>query len=439
MYAKIDPDSADCASSALDLFYIPGTNVGVLNVIFKEFLTLNPVTSSPYHFSIAPTQQLIDLSQTTIESVWTMEISGDNGATWAGVTDADDVSVVQMFGATWMRNVKLTAAGREISNSNNLHAYKVIFDTLLNYDKAAKESHLGVSCFYPDGVDVNAANGPGFLARKGRITNRAHAHFIHNLDVDLFNQPRYFINNIPLDIEIHPNSVEFLTQAPNFVAGTNLARFTLRDLRLMAAFPTLSDSMMVSINGTLERRPAIYHIRRADMKTVFLEAGRTEINVNIFTDYVPRSLTMAMVATNAYNGDYTLSPFNFQPFGIQKHQVEVNGVRYPTVDREMNIAANDYTWAYYELMRNLGYNFNNGSCGITLEQFRNGATIFNWDLTANNKNDTCFELMKRGTTSYHARFRAAIPAGGVTMIFKGDYDAIIKVDGSRSVHTDRAI
>ena len=51
MYGKIDPDSTDCASSALDLFYIPGTNVGVLNVTFKEFLTLNPVSAAPYHFS----------------------------------------------------------------------------------------------------------------------------------------------------------------------------------------------------------------------------------------------------------------------------------------------------------------------------------------------------------------------------------------------------
>jgi len=422
----------------LDLFYVPGTNVGVLNVTFKEFLTLNPVSAAPYHFSIPPTQQLIDLSMTTIESVWTMQHSNDNGATWANVAAADDISVIQMFGATWMRNVKLTAAGREISNSNNLHAYKVFFDTLVNYDKSAKETHLAMSCYYPDDNDLQDPAGVGFVARRARFEDGARAHFIHNLDVDLFNQPRYFINNIPLDIEIHPNSQEFLGHSPA-MAATGRIRFQLHDLRLMVAFPTLSDSMMMSINGTLERRAAVYHIRRAELKTVYLEAGRTEMNVNIFTDLVPRNVIMAMVATGAYNGSYTTSPFNFQPFNIQTHHIEVNGIRYPAVQRDMDFANNDYTWAYYEFMRNLGYAFTNSSCGITLDMYRTGWTIFDWDLTSNAKNDTCFELMKRGTTSYHVRFRQAIPAGGVTLVFKGDFDAIIKVDGARQVTSDRTI
>jgi hypothetical protein len=146
-----------------------------------------------------------------------------------------------------------------------------------------------------------------------------------------------------------------------------------------------------------------------------------------------------MVPTANYNGNYTTSPFQFRPFDIQRHHVEVNGMRYPTVEREMNFTTGQIVWAFYEQMRNLGYAFNNASCGLTLEEFADNHTIFVFDMTANAKNDTCFELMKKGTTSYHARFRAAIPAGGVTMIIRGDFDSIIKVDNNRQVTNDLTI
>jgi hypothetical protein len=148
---------------------------------------------------------------------------------------------------------------------------------------------------------------------------------------------------------------------------------------------------------------------------------------------------MAMVATNSYNGQYTTSPFNFRPFDIQRHHVEINGVRYPSVETEMNFPDDQFAVAYYETMRNCGYAFNNSSCGITMAQFQKGHTIFTWDLTANAKNDTCFELMRKGTTSYHARFRTAIPAGGVTMIFKGEFDSIIKIDKNRQITSDLTV
>jgi hypothetical protein len=438
MYNKIDSESSDCASSGLDLFFVPGTNVGVINVTYKEFLTLNPVASSPYLFSIPPTQQLIDLGLTTIESVWSMHKSSDSGVTWANIVAADHISTVQMFGAVWIRNVKLSASGREISNSNNLHAYKVIFDTLLNYDLPAKETHLAMAGFYPDDTNTLSTTAKGFESRRARFEDNKRAQFVHNLDLDLFNQPRYFINNVPLEIEIHPNTTEFLTLAPNF-DPTHRTRFVLHSLKLKVAFPTLSDSMMVSLNATLERRPAIYPIRKTELKTVYLEQGRTELNVNIFTDIAPRFITMGMVTTPSYNGTYTTNPFNFKPFGIMRHHVEINGVRYPSVENDMNFADGEYAVAYYETMRNCGYAFSNASCGITMEQFREGHTIFTWDLTANAKNDTCFELMRKGTTSYHVRFREGIPAGGMTMIFKGEFDSIIKIDRNRQVTSDLTV
>jgi hypothetical protein len=92
------------------------------------------------------------------------------------------------------------------------------------------------------------------------------------------------------------------------------------------------------------------------------------------------------------------------------------------------------------MMRNCGFAFSNITNGITAEDYRaKGFTIFTWNLTSNLQNDNYFELIKSGTTSYHARFRTQIPLGGVSMIFYAEYDSLLKIDRHRQVTTDLTI
>ena len=50
LYKKIDPDSQDTITSALDLFRTPPTASAISNAAYREYLTLNPITSRPVSF-----------------------------------------------------------------------------------------------------------------------------------------------------------------------------------------------------------------------------------------------------------------------------------------------------------------------------------------------------------------------------------------------------
>jgi hypothetical protein len=52
IYKKLDPDLQDTITSALDLFRTPPTSAAISNAAYREYLTLNPITSRPVNFLI---------------------------------------------------------------------------------------------------------------------------------------------------------------------------------------------------------------------------------------------------------------------------------------------------------------------------------------------------------------------------------------------------
>jgi len=51
-FHKIDNDSVNSITNALDFFQIPPTNVSISSAKVYEILTSNPLTDTPYHFKI---------------------------------------------------------------------------------------------------------------------------------------------------------------------------------------------------------------------------------------------------------------------------------------------------------------------------------------------------------------------------------------------------
>lgn len=47
LYKKIDPESETSVTSALDLFRTPPTSAAISNAAYREYLTLNPISSRP--------------------------------------------------------------------------------------------------------------------------------------------------------------------------------------------------------------------------------------------------------------------------------------------------------------------------------------------------------------------------------------------------------
>ena len=133
------------------------------------------------------------------------------------------------------------------------------------------------------------------------------------IDADLFNQDLYLINNCEVDVEITPQSDEFmLIQKPAGAGEKDDKKYCLEIINCKMYVKTvdLMDGLSLDIARKLDTAPARYSMRKSMLKSLFITEGRTEFQNNIFTDEVPRRIIIGMLANSAYIGHKNKSPFN---------------------------------------------------------------------------------------------------------------------------------
>nr|CAD2124560.1 unnamed protein product [Meloidogyne enterolobii] len=206
-FHKIDNDSVNSITNALDFFQIPPTNVSISSSKVYEILTSNPLTDTPYHFKIHSSQNFIDLSKCYILSEF--RIRKEENGQLVNLAPNENVAPIQLIGLTFINNMRITINGREIFNSNSLYAYKTYLSHEFSYPSTAKNSHLNSAGYYGNN-ELTLEAGSGFATRKALFTSSRTAQFLSKIDADLFNQPLYLVNHCEVDIEIIPNDTNFV-------------------------------------------------------------------------------------------------------------------------------------------------------------------------------------------------------------------------------------
>jgi hypothetical protein len=284
----------------------------------------------------------------------------------------------------------------------------------------------------------DSAQDRGFTARCELFAGGHKPVFLSRLDFDLGNQELYLLNHMDLLFTIYKAKDTFLLQ--NLAPGdTSRFRVYIHSAKLYVKMIDVQPSLNMAIYSQLEKQPAKYAVRKTEIKSCFLNAGRTEVEHNVFSSAIPRRLTIALVANRAFNGDLTLSPFNFKHFNIRELSVHAGGQIYPPIPYNMNFESQNYARPFVDAYESLGLANSDRSCDISWDQFGSGWTMFVIPMTSTLDDSCGFELIRSGTTSVRMQFSEPIPAGGVEMIVLGEFDQMILIDFNRRVLTDSTI
>ena len=109
-FHKIDGQSVDSVTSAVDFFSIPPTNVTVSSAKVFEILPSNPLTDTPYHFKIFSSQNYIDLSKCYLFAEMKIRKEGADGRLM-NLTAIDNVAPIQLIGQTFINNMRIAING----------------------------------------------------------------------------------------------------------------------------------------------------------------------------------------------------------------------------------------------------------------------------------------------------------------------------------------
>ncbi|KAL3072419.1 hypothetical protein niasHT_034103 [Heterodera trifolii] len=354
---------------------------------------------------------------------------------WVAIEDTDvKVSTIQGIGQTFVQQLKVTVGNTEVYDSGNLYPFKAYITNELSFPVNAKKNFLGSTGYYHT-ERHNDETDDGFKERCKVFKGGNSAQFLSRLDFDLGNQELYLLNNLDLLFTIYKAKDAFLLQTLKANDDTK-DRLTVHDVKIYAKMIEVQPSLNMNLYKTLEKQPATYAVRKTEIKSSYISSGRYEFEYNVFSSTIPRRVTIALVSNSAFNGDYKLTPFKFDPFDLREISVHAGGMVYPVVPHKLNFSKNYYVRAFVEMYEALGMANSERSFDVSIDQFKNGWAFFVIPLNSTLDDSCGFELLRSGTTSIRATFDSPIPKGGVEMIVLGEFDQMIMIDYNRHIVSD---
>jgi hypothetical protein len=143
------------------------------------------------------------------------------------------------------------------------------------------------------------------------------------------------------------------------------------------------------------------------------------------------------VNAKAFNGDYTLNPFNFLHMNIKSAKVVAAGQTYPEPPYVLNIPNGEYLRAYLGLHDALGIERDNRGIGINRSGFVRGYTILGFDMTPDSDDGIHWNPVKDGSLSVHLEFAEPVAEpSGIEVIVFAEYDNLVYINQKRVPRTD---
>ncbi|KAL3099253.1 hypothetical protein niasHT_028200 [Heterodera trifolii] len=399
--------------------------------------------TGPYLFRLFSDSQYCDLSKTYMYLLTSIERKNAAGE-WVPTDDAIEedrhVGVIQNFGSSFVRSLKVNISGVEVFDSSIYYHYRAYIMQELGYSHEIRKAFHEAGCYYSDENSQDSYSNKGFTSRAQRFSNGKHCETMVKLNFDLARQNNLLLNNQDVVFTIHRNSDSFLLLTPrwktvidevkdaqgNIVTAARVTwhdskseyRIRLHDMRLYLRTVDVTSSLNVAISRQLESTPAKYALRKVEMRSIFLGTGRTELSHNVFTSTLPRRLICAFVSTGAYSGARHLSPFNFEHANVRSISAEANGLTFPSTPYLFSFGNQKrFVRAFVDMYAGLGLDdSDNKTVSISMARFLSGWAFFVIPMTSTLDDTPGFELIRQGTCTVKVQFEQPIKADGYEML-----------------------
>lgn len=419
--------------SELDLFSALPVQLAIEE---SSFLEIHPVASlnnaSPIEFYISGNgEHYLDLSHTILHLQ--LKVTKKNGA---DMEATDKVAPINYILNTMFSECSVFLNDKQIASQPN-YAYRSIIEALLFASRSVHESLFTSSLFYKDTashhnvVDTAGAN-EGLKSRYARCSSSRVLDLVGGLHIDISSQPKALINGVDVRIKLERNKDSFALMCANdtFKLAVLSAKLYVRKLNV-------APSIILGQEKALEKGVIKMPIRRVEVKTFALSSGLQSSTIaNAFIGQLPSRVIMGFVSNAAYNGRANKNPFNFQHYDLTYLCMLNQGKMLPARAFTPDFANDKYARSYLSLFTDLGRYHNSQNININYDEYKNGYTLFAFDLTPDMAaNESHTSINKNGNIGIDIKFGAALPET-VTVVVFAEYRNTVEIDKSRGVFTD---
>lgn len=418
------------------LFSLPPINAAEDKISWSEykpsFISQNGQSSIQFHIAGNSTQY-IDLSKT--ELYVKIRIEKADGGEFVEKTEYG-LPVDQILHSMWSTcDVKLNQT--LVSTSGTNYMYKALFETLLNFNKQAKEVQLaaiGFSGERGDFTQTDPVKDPfnfGLKERNEWFKDKTCVEFMGPFLADICNQDRVILNGVDVDITIFPTRDPFrLITHPEGLE----CKLAIEEIFLNVCKVQVSSEVMLGHNVGMQITDAKYPFQRTDVRSFSIPVGSYgESLQDIWQGEVPSRLVVGLVKSSAYAGDFKLNPYHFEHFDISTAGFYVNGEPTPRQPYRFNMSGCDYLQGLMSLYRVSGKLNENTDIGITRSSYVQGYSLIGFDVDPTTSSDFRYiGKKKQGHTLLDLRFKKALPET-ITVILYATFPELMEIDATRNV------
>ena len=436
--AFVHEGSCECVSSELDLFSVPPTQTSIESGTYVEYHPISSITgSSPLEFEVCSSgEDYLDLANSYLHVQ--VKLQRANGA---DLEDGDPVGPVNNFLHSMFSQVDIQLNGTLVSSSTNTYPYRAYIENLLSYGPAAKKSHLTAALFYKDRAGKMDAANPDDVAADVNTGLKRRAEFtkenkivdmIGRLHSDIFFQPRYMLNEVTAKIRLTRSKDSFCLMC----AGANTYRVSIVGAALFIRKVKLNPSVLLAHAKTLESGMAKYPIHRVVCKSFTIPRGYLDVShEKLFSGQLPVRLVLGLVDNEAFNGSFTMNPFNFKHFSLSELSIYLDGIQQGIKPIKSSFAQNNYVRSFMTLFGGTGKENRDEGNDLDREDYKNGYALYAFDLTPDLSDEGHFNLARQGSVRVDMKFDAALPST-VTVIAYAEFENVIEIDRSRNIVFD---
>ena len=270
----------------------------------------------------------------------------------------------------------------------------------------------------------------GFVQRHNLFADGQVVELCGKVHSDILNSGRFLLNLTDVSLEFKRSDDEFC------LLGTDAKDYTIQFVQayLKVRRVTVSNDLIKEHGLALQSQTAKYPIRRCEIKTFSHTNNTNSFSINVSKGFLPSRLVLFFVDTSAAKGDYKKNPYRLLHLNISEIKLKCAGkFIYEGTGMELNFSQNAYMEGYKSLFNNIRY----GPMDISYEDYKNGSTVFAWDLSPDMCDGYHFSVMPDGDLEINIKIGTLDPTVPAVQIFTiCEYQNMFELDNTREVYQD---
>ena len=325
-----------------------------------------------------------------------------------------------------------------VSSSSSHYAYKSYLEAHLGSSKDVKNGRLSAAMYTEDSnldeIDPESDSNPGLKYRYEKCGRNNTFELMGKPSCDIFNITRYLIPGVEIRVRFSASNNNFCLIAPE---GDNY-KLNFVDAKLIFHRISISPSLSLAIERTLERQPAIYPMVRTETRAFHVGDDRADAMIdNLYAGELPKRVTIGLVRNEAYNGDLKKNPYHFEHFGLTRAELFCDGERVPWNELVLDCANASFLQAYYTLFTGADALDTESTSGISRDEYLDGSCLLVYDLTPDQSAASVSHVCpkRRANLRVKLNFSQKLPKT-VNLLALFEFDNIMAIDKARKVTYD---